>query len=161
MQTTVDSLANDGALFATCGESSTSRRQPAFLEARHQAATARVEFRPPTVIIIAEIENIGHAGLDWHLLSDGEVIDFACDDGVIDGSFEIRVNDDMRIGAADGCREPRPFGADAGKTQAGRIDQPDGFAELAPQFARSRRAYVLSSPQKGVGLRLRLASAKV
>ena len=57
----------------------------------------------------------------------------------------------MRLGAADVGREARPSGADTGKMQTGRVDEPDHVAQLAPGPARRHAQHVLEQPGKHQG----------
>lgn len=101
------------------------------LEARYDPATGLVQPGPPGIAAIAQIEDIGGAGLDGHRLGGGDVIDIGGRHGVIDRKAGIGIIDGMGLGAADIGRKPRPIGAAASQTQAGRIDQAHLLAELA------------------------------
>ena len=45
------------------------------LEAGDDAAAGLVELRPPAIIVVAEVEDIGGARLDRHRLGGGDVVD--------------------------------------------------------------------------------------
>ena len=45
------------------------------LEAGDDPAAGGVELGPPGVIVVAEVEDVGGAGLDRHLLGGGDVVD--------------------------------------------------------------------------------------
>jgi len=63
----------------------------------------------------------------------------------------------MGLGAAQIDREARPLGADAGKMQAGGVDEED--LRLTARVAMPSMCW--NSPENTSGLRMRLASARV
>ena len=73
-------------------------RQPAASSLAHQA-----------IVVVAEVEDIGRARFDRHLLGGGDVVDVGGGHRVIDRAAEVRIVDDMRLGAEDVGREARPF----------------------------------------------------
>ena len=136
-----------------------------FLEPRHDTAAGIVQRRPPAIIVIAEVEDIGGAGLDRHRLGRGDVVDIGLGDHVIDRTAQVGIIDDMRLGAADLGGKPRPIGPDARQMQAGRVDQAHRIAQLAAQAARRHRQHMHEKTREnlricGCGWRPRRSSAQ-
>ena len=102
------------------------------LEARHNAAAGVMEPRPPAIIVIAEIENVGRPRLDRHLLGGRNVIDVGCSHRKIEWLIGIGVVDDVRFGAANPRRKGRPTAAQTAQLHAGRIDQADTITDFTP-----------------------------
>jgi hypothetical protein len=105
------------------------------LKAGDDAAAQRVEAGPPSVVVIAQIKDVGGAGFDRHLLRWGDVIDPRRGDRRIDRSLGVGVVDDVQLDAADLGREPRPIEATRIEPQAAGIDQVGGVAERPAQRA--------------------------
>ena len=121
------------------------------LEPRDDAAAGLIQLGPPAVVVIAEIEDVGGPRLYRHLLGGRDVVDVGGADRVIDRMTEVRIIDHMRLGAAHLGRKPRPLRADAGKVQAGRVDQQDHVVHLAPNRARRHAQHVLEQSGKHQG----------
>ena len=105
------------------------------LEAGDDPAADGVELGPPGVVVIAEIEDIGGARLDRHLLGHGDVVDVGRGDCGIDRAIGIGIVNHVHFGTADPGREPRPAGAALVQPHARGIDQIGCLGELAPQAA--------------------------
>ena len=117
------------------GSSSTTVERRVGLEAGDDPAAGGVEFGPPGIVVIAEIEDIGGARLDRHLLGRGDVVDVGRGDRGIDRTVGIGIVDHVHLGAADPGREPRPVGAAFVQAHARGIDQVGRLGELAAQPA--------------------------
>ena len=98
-------------------------------------ATDGVEFSPPGIIVIAEIEDIGGTRLDRHLLGHGDVVDVGRGDCGIDRAIGIGIVNHVHFGTADPGREPRPAGAALVQARARGIDQVGRLGKLATQPA--------------------------
>ena len=117
------------------GNSSIGVKPRIGFEARHDPAAGGIEPGPPAIIVIAEIEDIGRAGFDRHLLGRGDVVDIGRADRGVDRAIGVRVVDDMRLSAAHAGREPRPAGTVLVQSHARGIDEIDGVGELAAKPA--------------------------
>ena len=89
------------------------------LEAGDDATAGCVEFGPPAVIVVAEVEHVGRARLDRHLLGGGDVVDVGRRHYQVERLIGIGIVDDVRLGAANSGREPRPI-AQLAQPQGGR-----------------------------------------
>ena len=105
------------------------------LEAGDDPAADGVEFGPPGIIVIAEIEDIGGARLDRHLLGCGDVVDLGRGDCGIDRTVGIGVVNHVHFGTTDPGREPRPVSAALVQARARGIDQIGGLGKLAAKPA--------------------------
>src|SRR5262249_22708234 len=117
-------------------------------EARHNPAAGPIEFGPPTVIVIAEVEYVAGAGLDRYFLGDDDVVDVGRAHHVVDWARKLRIIDDMSFGAAHFGGKTRPFRPDAGKMKAGRVNQADHFAHVAPELATGHAEHVFEQAGK-------------
>jgi len=111
------------------------------LQPRHEPAAGIVDPRPPSIIVIAEIEHGRRAGLDRHRLGGRDVVDVGRRHRKIDRPVRVRIVDDMDLGAADISREARPVGAQARQSQARGIDEPHGLASRPSQRAMRLRQH--------------------
>ena len=102
------------------------------LEARNDAAARPIKRRPPAIVVIAEVKNVGGTGLDGHLLGGGDVIDVGSGHHEVERLVGIGIVDDVRFGAANSCRKRRPIAAQFAQLYAGRVDQTDTIADFAP-----------------------------
>ena len=99
------------------------------------AALRGVELGPPRIIVIAEIKDIGSAGLDRHRLSGGDVVDPGRGDRRIDRPVGVGIVDDVQLGAAHALGKARPIAAARVEPQTARIDQIGGLGEAPAQPA--------------------------
>ena len=79
------------------------------LEAGDDAAAFGVKLGPPAIIVIAQVEDIGGAGLDGHGLGGGDVVDVRRADRGIDRPIGVRIIDDMHLRTAHAGGEARPI----------------------------------------------------
>ena len=80
-------------------------------EASDDAAGGGIELCPPRIIVIAQIEDIGGARFDRHLLCDGDVVDIGGADGGIDRRIGVGVVDQfLAARLASGGHGGGPFG---------------------------------------------------
>ena len=93
------------------------RRHRALLLHRHggvaldpgdDPAAGRVQVRPPAVIVVAEIEDVGGAGLDRHRLGGRQVGDAGRRHRGVDRLAGVGIKDDVSLGAAHRGRKARP-----------------------------------------------------
>ncbi len=102
------------------------------------AAAGLIQARPPSVIIVAEIEHIGRSRLDRHLLGGDDVVDVGRRHHEVKRLVGVGIVDDVRLGPANAGRKRRPFAA-----HAGGIDQAHAIADLtaiaALQLRHQRR----------------------
>ena len=91
-----------------------------------------VHLRPPAVIVVTEVEDVGGPGLDRHGLGGGDVIDLGGADRRIDRPVSVRVVDHVQLGAAGLGGEASP-GAGGRQPHSGSIDQVGGLAQRAAQ----------------------------
>src|SRR6478672_9412191 len=103
-----DAIGEDGATLDD-GPVFDPAKRGVGLEPGHDPASGRVESGPPTVIVIAKVEHIARASLSRHRLGGRNVVHIGGGDRHINGATRIRVVDDVRLGAADARREPRPI----------------------------------------------------
>jgi hypothetical protein len=75
-----------------------SERRVGF-EAGDDRALRGVKLGPPSIIVIAEIKNIGGARFDRHLLSHGDVVDVCRAHRGVDRAIGMGIVDDMHLGA--------------------------------------------------------------
>src|SRR5271157_1861848 len=101
------------------------------------------QLRPPAIIVITEVENVGCARLNRHLLRCRDIIYVRRGDHQIEWLIGIRIVDDVRFGAANSRRKRRPVAAQAAQLYAGRIDQTHTIADFPPisslQLSHQRR----------------------
>src|SRR3954467_6625322 len=72
------------------------------------AAAERIELRPPGIIIITEIKDIGRPRFDGHFLRYRDVVDVGRADRGINRTIGVRIIDHVHLGPAHPGREPRP-----------------------------------------------------
>ena len=101
------------------------------LELRDNATAGLMQPRPPAVVVVTEVENVGRSRLDRHLLGDRDVIDVGRSHHEIKRLVGIRIVDDVRLGAANSCRKRRPIAAQTAQLHARGIDQTDAIANFA------------------------------
>ena len=82
------------------------------LQAGDDAAVGRVQPGPPAVVVVAEVEHVGGARLDRHLVRRGDVVDVASGEGGINRLVRVGIVDHVHLGAADLGGEARPVGAE-------------------------------------------------
>ena len=124
------------------------------LEAGDQAAAGPVHGGPPAVIVVAQIEDIGGAGLDRHGLGRGDVVDLGGGHGGIDRPVGIGIVDHVQLGACGGGGKAGPLGAQPAEPQPGGIDQIGGFAQRPAQAAlrlRHHQREQLGEQRAGAG----------
>src|SRR5271165_835258 len=118
------------------------KRRIAF-EPRDNVAAGPMQLRPPAIIVITEVENVGCARLNRHLLRCRDIIYVRRGDHQIEWLIGIRIVDDVRFGAANSRRKRRPVAAQAAQLYAGRIDQTHTIADFPPisslQLSHQRR----------------------
>ena len=102
------------------------------LEAGDQTTSGIVEFGPPSVIVIAEIEHVGRSRLDRHGLGDGDVVDGLWRHRGHERGLAVGIVDDVQLGSAQSVREAGPIGAERTEPQHRRVDQIDRIGKLAP-----------------------------
>ena len=102
-------------------------------EASDDPALCRVELGPPGIVIIAQIENVGGAGLDRHRLGGGDVVDPRRGDRGIDRPVGIGIVNDVQLGAAHALGKPCPIAAARVEPQTRRIDQIGGLGQATAQ----------------------------
>jgi len=105
-----DAVGQDGAVGGD-GQFLDHRQRGVALEARDDAAAFLVEPGPPSIIVIAEIEDVSGTGFDGHRLRRGDVVDPCRGDRGIDRAVAIGVVDDVQLDAAHLGREARPVEA--------------------------------------------------
>jgi len=94
------------------------------------AAAGLIQARPPSVIIVAEIEHIGRSRLDRHLLGGDDVVDVGRRHHEVKRLVGVGIVDDVRLGPANAGRKRRPFAAQRRKPHAGGVDQAHAIADL-------------------------------
>src|SRR3954467_11226830 len=78
------------------------------LQPGHDAAAERIELRPPGIIIITEIKDIGRSRFDRHFLRHRDVVDVGRADRGINRTIGVGIIDHVHLGPAHPGREPRP-----------------------------------------------------
>ena len=71
---------------------------------RHDATGGLMQARPPSVIIVAEVEHIGRSRLDRHLLGGNDVVDVGRRHHQVKRLVGVGVVDDVRLGPANAGR---------------------------------------------------------
>ena len=115
------------------------RKRGIGLEARDDATARLIERRPPAIIVIAEVENVGRSRFDRHLLSGRDVIDVGWRHHEIERLVGIGIVDDVRFGAVHSRRKRRPIAAQVAQPYPGRIDQTDTITDFTPISALQLR----------------------
>ena len=124
------------------------RRHRALLLHRHggvaldpgdDPAAGRGQVRPPAVIVVAEVEDVGGAGLDRHRLGGRQVGDAGRRHRGADRLAGVGIVDDVSLGAAHRGRKARPPPAQRAEPDAGRVDQVGGFLDMPAQAAMDLR----------------------
>jgi hypothetical protein len=105
------------------------------LQPRDDPAAGFIQPRPPGIVVVAKVKDVGGAWLDRHRLGGGDVVGPAWCDGEIDRAEGLRIVDDVRLDAADAGGELRPVAAQAAEAHGRGIDQPDAVADLLAQLA--------------------------
>ena len=108
-----DAIAEDVAVRAT-RLSWTAVKRRVLLQPRHEAAAGLVKLRPPAIVVVAEVEDVGGAGLDRHGFGRRDVVDVGRRHRKVDRSIGIGIVDDVRLGAAHVGRKGRPIRAQTG-----------------------------------------------
>ena len=134
------------------GKARASHERRILLEPRHQSAALRVELRPPGEVVIAEVEDVRRPRLDRHVFGGADVVDVGGAQRVIDGPAQVRIEDDVGLGAANLGREARPFRSDTGQMQAGSVDQAHRVAQLATKAGRRRLQHRLEQIGENLGV---------
>ncbi len=80
------------------------------LEPCDNAAVSLMKLRPPAIIVVTEVENVGGSRLDRHLLGGRDVIDVGWRHHEIEWLIGIGIVDDVRFGAQT-PRKRRPVAA--------------------------------------------------
>ena len=106
-----------------------------------EAALLPVQRQPPTEMIVAEVEDIGGARHDGHLLRGGDVVDVGGGEGGIDRLVGVWVIDHMQLGTADLGREAGPSGAVFVELQAGGVDQEHQIVQVLAQGSMRQRRH--------------------
>lgn len=112
------------------------------LQPRHEATTGLIEPRPPAIIVITEIVNVGCTRLDRHGFGGCDVVDLGRCHRKVNRPIGIRIVDDMRLGPEHIGRKCRPAPAQAGEPNTGGIDQPDRVSRCPPQPAMRLRQHL-------------------
>jgi len=105
------------------------------LEPRNNAAASLIEPRPPAIIVIAEVENVGRPPLDRHRLGGRDVIHVGRGHHEIKRLVGVRIVDDVRLSAENPRRKRRPTTTQTAQLHAGRIDQVCGPVQVPAQAA--------------------------
>jgi hypothetical protein len=125
------------------------------------AALRAIELGPPGIVVIAQIKDVGGAGLDRHRLGGGDVVDPRRGDRGPDQPIRVGIVDDMQFGAAHALGKPPPIVAAGGQLELGCIDQIGGLGQAAAQSAMRLRDISASSSLNSALDRSWLASARV
>ena len=93
------------------------------LQTGHDPAAGGIEFGPPAIVVIAQIEHVSGPRLDRHRLGDCNVVDIGgCHFGKA-WATGIRIIDKVQLGPKHPGRELRPIGAQRTQPKAGGVDQ--------------------------------------
>ena len=128
------------------------------LQPGDEAATCGIEFGPPAIVVVAEVEDIGRPRADRHGLGDGDVVDVGrCQLGKT-RTLMVRTIDDMQLDPAHTGAKLRPIGAQRVQPEARGVNQIHRICHLAGEAAFAAAHQLRQQPRKdgaralGVGI---------
>ena len=92
-----------------------------FLQPRHEAAAGLVQPRPPAIIVVTEVVDVGCPRLDRHGFGGCDVVDLGRRHRKVDRPIGVRIVNNMHFGAEHIGRKCRPAFAQTGEPNTGGI----------------------------------------
>lgn len=131
------------------------------LQTGDEAASRGMEFSPPAIVVVAEVEDIGRTGSDRHGFGDGDVVDIGRGQFGEARALAVWVIDNMQLGPV----QPEQNRAQSALSEFSRNPvESTRYTASATLPARPRSHRPISSDNNSVNTaqeRLALASAKV
>lgn len=131
------------------------------LQTRDDVAAFGVELRPPAIVIVTGIEDIGRHGANRHVLGGRDVVDVRSTQRGVKRAIGVGVVNDMTLHGIGVLRERRPVARQRAQTKSGRIDNMQRLAQFLAQAGHSLRCEPRKNPVNTSAQRRLFASDKV
>ena len=133
-----DAVREDGRA-RSYGALGDNRERRVDLQSCDEAASGNVEFGPPSVVVIGQIEDVSCPRSDRHGLGGGDVVDIGRGHCGVAWTRTVGVIDNVQLGPAHAGGKLRPIGTQSAQSKARGIDQIHGICNLAPKRTLAAR----------------------